>query len=97
MMSKQNKAIRSVGCLQQYPGLDTDEQHQVPKVRTSPFTEIRLVYLPNSSVNKYITEISKIWRRTMPYWTFKTQTASCPETPVTFSHPTRRHTPPLPP
>ena len=29
----------------------------------------------------------------MPYWTFKTQTASSPDTPVTFSHPTRWHTP----
>jgi hypothetical protein len=29
----------------------------------------------------------------MPYWTFKTQTASSPETQITFSHPTRCHTP----
>ena len=29
----------------------------------------------------------------MPYWTFKTQTASCPKMPVTFFHPTRCHTP----
>jgi hypothetical protein len=29
----------------------------------------------------------------MPYSAFKTQRASCPETPVTFSHPTRCHTP----